>query len=171
MQQDTGMNRLSVLAAAGLTLATLVTSAAAVEAPKPREYVTVVEQTHVDRATDQVWKKVGGYCDIGTWLKTTCVFTTGTGGVGTNRLIAGRVDEVLVARTTTAYTYAQPMAENIYHGTVEVLPDGTGSKIVYTLVYDVSALTDLAAKAGYTEQKTKFLKGMLATMKRISEAP
>ena len=165
------MNRLSVLAAAGLTLAMLVTSAKAAEVAKPREYVTVVEQTHVDRATDQVWKKVGGYCDIGTWLKTTCVFTTGTGGVGTNRLIAGRVDEVLVARTATAYTYAQPMAENIYHGTVEVLPDGTGSKIVYTLVYDVSALTDLAAKTSYTDQKTKFLKGMLATMKQISEAP
>ena len=118
-----------------------------------------------------IWKKVGGYCDIGAWLKTTCVITNGLDGVGANRLIAGKVDEVLVARTATAYTYAQPMAETIYHGTVEVLPDGAGAKIIYSLVYDVSGLADGAAKAAYSAQKIKFLKGMLATMKQISEAP
>ena len=161
----------STLAPVALALVTLAPVATAADAPHPRDYVSVQEQTHVDRTAEQVWKNVGGYCDIGAWLKTTCVYTTGTGGVGTNRLIAGRVDEVLVARTSTAYTYAQPMAENIYHGTVEVLPDGAGANIVYTLVYDVSALPDATAKASFDSQKIKFLKNMLATMKQISEAP
>ena len=71
-----------------------------------------------------MWRSVGGYCDLGAWLKTTCVYTSGSGGVGTNRLIAGRINEVMVAKTSTSYTYAQPLAPNLYHGTVEILPDG-----------------------------------------------
>jgi len=165
------MNRSSIMALGALATLGLLSGAALADAPKAREYATVSEQIHIDRSTEVVWRKVGGYCDIGAWLKTTCVYTTGSGGVGTNRLIAGKVDEVLVSRTATAYTYAQPMAENIYHGTVETLPDGTGAKIVYSLVYDVSALPDAAAKAGYNAQKTGFLKAMLATMKSLAEAP
>ncbi len=165
------MSRSSIVALGVLATLALSPGAALADGPKAREYVTVSEQIHIDRPAEMVWRKVGGYCDIGAWLKTTCVYTTGSGGVGTNRLIAGKVDEVLVSRTATAYTYAQPMAENIYHGTVETLPDGAGAKIIYSLVYDVSALPDAAAKAGYNEQKTRFLKALLATMKSIAEAP
>lgn len=109
----------------------------AAPAAAPLNLVVISERAQVAVAPEVVWKKTGGYCDIGAMLKTTCVITSGTGDVGSNRLIAGRVNEILVAKTSTSYTYAQPMAANLYHGTVEVLPDGEGkSVVIYTLLLD-----------------------------------
>ena len=113
---------------------------------KRRSTSSIVQDITVARPADVVWKKVGGYCDIAAWFKTTCVYTVGSGGIGTNRLIAGRINEVMVARTSTAYVYAQPLAPNSYHGTVEIVPAPGGSRIIYSLFYDLSTLPDQAAK-------------------------
>jgi hypothetical protein len=119
-----------------------------------------------------VWKKTGGYCDIGAMLKTTCVITSGNGDVGSNRLIAGRVNEILVAKTSTSYTYAQPMEPNLYHGTVEVLPDGAGkSLVIYSLLLDPTFGADPATREAKIAERKGFLKFMLSQIKAASEAP
>ena len=159
--------------AAMLALAGLAGSAKAQPAPvKPApEYVSIVQEIAVNAPVDVAMKKTGGYCDIGAWFKITCTYTTGSGGVGTNRLIAGRINEVMVAKTATSYTYAQPLAPNSYHGTVEYQPAPGGSKILYSLFYDVSMLPDQAAKDKDRETRSKQFMGVLKTMKMVAEAP
>src|SRR5271155_2723248 len=82
------------------------------------EYTTIVMEKTVDRPADVVWKKIGGYCDIATWLKVTCVLTSGTGDVGTMRRLNDKTDEVMVAKTQHSYTYTQPTTTILYHGTL-----------------------------------------------------
>jgi len=146
---------------------------AATDAKKPPEYVSIVMDISVDKPIDVVMKKTGDYCAIGTLFKTTCTYTSGTGGVGTVRLIAGRVVEVMVAKTDRSYTYEQPPSFSpiFYHGTVEYVPDGQKTKIVYTLFYDDSNLADQAAKdKDQTTRRTQFT-NLLKTMKSVAEAP
>jgi hypothetical protein len=158
--------------AAMLALAGLAGSASAQPAPaKPPEYVSIVQDIAVAAPVEVAMKKTGGYCDIAAWFKTTCVYTVGSGGIGTNRLIAGRINEVMVAKTATSYTYAQPLAPNSYHGTVEYQPAPGGSKIIYTLFYDVGMLPDQAAKDRDKASRAKMFMGVLEKMKSTAEAP
>jgi len=135
------------------------------------EYTTIVLNTTVDRPADVVWKKIGGYCDIAAWLSVTCVYTSGTGDLGTMRRLNDRTDEVMVAKTLHSYTYTQPTTTILYHGTLDVQADGPKrSKIVYTLFYDVSPLTTPEARAADREQRTTRFTAALATMKKLAEA-
>jgi hypothetical protein len=153
---------------AAAALGALALSAGATAAA---EFVTISMETTVDSPADVTWKKVSGYCDIGAWFKTTCELTSGTGDVGTVRRIAGRIDELLVAKTAWSYTYSQPKSPIDYHGTVEVRPDGPKkSKILYTLIYDAEPLKTPEAKAADTERRTKQFTALLATMKAQAEA-
>ena len=160
--------------AATLAMAGLVGSAAAAAEPapaKPAEYVSIVQEISINAPMDVAMKKTDGYCDIAAWFKTTCTYTVGSGDVGTNRLIAGRINEVMVAKTATSYTYAQPLTPNSYHGTVEYQPAPGGSKIIYALFYDVSMLPDQAAKDKDKAGRAKQFMGVLEKMKAIAEAP
>jgi hypothetical protein len=161
------------LTALGLlgTLAATVTTQAA----EP-EYKTIKMEIDVAKPAKDVWAKVGGYCDIATWLKVDCMITSGDGGVGTVRVLAGgRVTEILVGKTDLSYGYTQPVKEgqfyNLYHGFMEAKPvTATTSKLVYTLVYDVSDKADQAAKdADVAGRRTRF-EGALKTMKEMAEA-
>ena len=146
--------------------------AAAAGAARAADYVTIPLEASVDAPADVAWKKIGGYCDIGAWMKTSCVITAGRADeVGAVRRIADRVDEVLVARTAWSYTYAQPKSPIDYHGTVEVRPDGaTKSKILYTLVYDAAALPAGADKAKDVAGRTALFTRVVGVMKGIAEA-
>jgi Polyketide cyclase / dehydrase and lipid transport len=153
------------------TLAAAVTTQAA----EP-EYKTIKMEIDVAKPAKDVWAKVGGYCDIATWLKVDCMITSGDGGVGTVRVLAGgRVTEILVGKTDLSYGYTQPVKEgqfyNLYHGFMEAKPvTATTSKLVYTLVYDVSDKADQAAKdADVAGRRTRF-EGALKTMKEMAEA-
>jgi hypothetical protein len=135
------------------------------------EYTTIVLNTTVDRSADVVWKKVGGYCDIATWFNVTCVYTSGTGDVGTVRRLNDKTDEVLVAKTLHSYTYTQPTTTILYHGTLDVQADGPKrSKIVYTLIYDIAPLSTPEARAADREQRTTRFTAGLAAMKKLAEA-
>jgi hypothetical protein len=136
------------------------------------EYVTIPLETTVNAPADKAWAKIKGYCDIGSWLKTTCEITSGKDGeVGAVRRIAGRVDEVLVANTAWSYSYAQPKSPIDYHGTVEIQPAGKNmSKLKYTLVYDAAALPAGADKAADKARRTTQFTNVLNTMKGIAEA-
>lgn len=140
------------------------------------EYVTIDMEIDIDRSAEEVWSKVGGYCDIGEWLSVDCEITSGDGGMGTVRALAGgRVIEILVAQTDLSYGYTQPAREgqfyNLYHGFMEAVPvTDTTSKMLYTLVYDVSNLPDQAAKDADVERRRGMFEGALDNIKAIAES-
>lgn len=152
---------LAALAALGLTATTA----------KAADFVSIVQETTVNAPAEAVWKKVGGYCDIGGWLKTTCEITSGTDReVGAVRKIAGRVVEVIVATTPLSYTYADVDPKILYHGTIEARPiDKKTSKLVYTLFFDQSSIPAEQQKANYDRRKATF-GNVLNTMKAQAEA-
>jgi hypothetical protein len=150
------------------------TSAAAAEP----EYVTIEMEIDIAKPAAEVWSKVGGYCDIAKWLpQLACEITSGDGGMGTVRSLAGgRIKEILIAQTELSYGYTQPVVEGqyyiLYHGFMEARPvSATTSKMLYTLVYDVSNLADQAAKdADMARRRTSF-ETALANMKNLAEMP
>lgn len=157
----------------GILAAAIVTTPLLAAEP---EYATIRMETDVAKPAKDVWAKVGKYCDISAWLNVDCRITSGDGGVGTVRVLAGgRVTEILVGQTELSYGYTQPVREgqfyNLYHGFMEARPvTATTSKIIYTLVYDVSDKADKAAKdADIAGRRTRF-EAALASMKKIAEA-
>jgi hypothetical protein len=134
------------------------------------EYATVNLHIDVDRPVDAVWKKVGGYCDISAWLKLTCVYTSGSGDLGSVRRLNDRIDEVMVAKSAYSYTYAQPTSTILYHGTLEVVADGPSkSKINYSLIWDQAPLANDEAKTKDREQRTRMFTTALESMKKLAE--
>jgi hypothetical protein len=140
------------------------------------EYVTIKLEIDIARPAADVWAKVGDYCDIGEWAKLDCVISSGDGGVGTVRVLAGgRVKEIMVGQTELSYGYTQPVVEgqfyNLYHGFMEARPvTATTSKMYYTLMLDVSNLDATAREADLTRRRTLF-ENMLKNIKEIAEAP
>ena len=139
------------------------------------DYATIRMEIDIAKPADQVWAKVGKYCDISEWLSVDCKITSGDGGVGTVRVLAGgRVSEILVAKTDLSYGYTQPVREgqfyNLYHGFMEAKPvTKTTSKLIYTLMLDESDKADKAAKdADLAQRRTRF-EAALQKMKQIAE--
>lgn len=168
------MQRLLTLAALGALAALTTTAGFAASAAEP-EYTTIKMEIDVARPAKDVWAKVGGYCDISKWFNVDCKITSGSGDMGTVRVLAGgRVTEILVAKTDLSYGYTQPAPEgkfyNLYHGFLEVKPvTAKTSKILYTLMYDVSDKADKAAKdADIAGRRTRFEAGLKA-MKEMAE--
>ena len=157
------------------TIISLAAAAAAISlagAATAADFVTIPLETTVNAPADVAWKKISGYCDIGAWFKTTCTISSGKDGeVGAVRVIAGRVTELLVAKTAWSYTYSQPKSPIDYHGTLEIRPvDKKTSKLLYTLVYDAAALPDPTKKDADVAGRTKQFTGLLATIKGVAEA-
>ena len=149
---------------------------ASVSSAAEPEYRTIRMEIDIAKPASEVWAKVGGYCDIATWFNVDCVITSGDGEMGTVRVLAGgRVTEILVAKTDLSYGYTQPAREgqfyNLYHGFMEAKPvtDRT-SKMIYTLVYDVSDKPDAAAKDADVAGGRERFEGALRNMKAIAEA-
>jgi hypothetical protein len=160
----------------GLTLLTLLaTSAFAAPALAAPEYRTIKLEIDVARPAAEVWAKVGKYCDISQWLNLDCTITEGDGGIGTVRALAGgKVLEILVGKTDLSYGYTQPAKEgqfyNLYHGFMEAKPvTKKTSKILYTLIYDVSDKPDQAAKDADIARRRDVFNGALQKMKQIAE--
>jgi hypothetical protein len=130
----------------------------------------------VARPAAAVWATVGGYCDISKWLDTDCMIKSGDGGIGTVRLLrGGQVTEILVGRTELSYGYTQPVREgqfyNHYHGFLEARPvTPQTSRLLYTLMYDISDKPDQAARqADMAQRRTRF-EAALKKMKELAEA-
>jgi hypothetical protein len=139
------------------------------------EYATVKLNISVNAPIDAVWKKVGGFCDITKWLPAlkSCDYTSGNGDLGSVRRLAGRIDEVMVAKTAYSYTYAQPTPPGLtilYHGTLEAVPDGKNkTKLLYSLIWDQAPLADEKAKQEDRARRTKSFTAALEAMKKLSE--
>ena len=140
------------------------------------EYVTIEMEIDIAKPATEVWAKVGDYCDIGEWASVDCVISSGDGGIGTVRTLAGgRVTEIMVGQTELSYGYTQPVVEgqfyNLYHGYMEARPvTATTSKMYYTLMLDVSNLDATAREADLTRRRTMF-ETLLKNIKETVEAP
>jgi hypothetical protein len=141
------------------------------------EYRTVKLEIDIAKPAREAWAKVGGYCDISKWLpQLDCVMTSGNGNdLGSVRALAkGRVLEILIGKTDLSYGYTQPAKPgefyNLYHGFMEAKPvtDKT-SKIVYTLVWDVSDKPDAAAKDKDVASRKAIFENALKNIKKVAE--
>jgi len=156
-------------------LITAVLLAFAGTASAAPDYRTIQMEIEVAKPAAEVWAKVGHYCDISQWMGVDCMITSGDGGIGTVRSLAGgRVLEILISKTDLSYGYTQPTKDgvfyNLYHGFIEATPvTPRTSKLLYTLFYDVSDKTDEAAKvADMAARRTRF-EAALKKMKEIAE--
>ena len=154
---------------AGAAIAMAMLAAGSAQAA---DYTTILLEKVVDRTPDQTWGKIGPYCAIAQWLKVTCVVTAGNGvSVGSNRLLNGNNNEIMIAATPYSYSYTQPATTILYHGTlaVEPLDRGKKTKIVYSLFYDQAPLGTDQAKAENRAQRTKRFSDALDAMKAMAE--
>jgi hypothetical protein len=156
-------------------LITVMLIAFAATASAAPDYRTIRMEIDINKPAGDVWAKVGHFCDISKWLDLDCKIVSGDGGIGTVRSLAnGRVLEILVGKTDLSYGYTQPTKEgvfyNLYHGFMEATPvTHSMSKVVYTLLYDISDKPDEAAKqADLTQRRTRF-EAALKKMKQIAE--
>lgn len=141
-----------------------------------QEYVTIAMEIDVARSAEQTWAKVGAdYCAISQWLGIDCTISAGDGGIGTVRVLAGgRITEIMVAHTPLSYGYTQPAVQgefyNLYHGFMEARPvDANNSKLLYTLLLDVSNLADQAAKDADVARRRATFERALGNMKAMAE--
>ena len=147
-----------------------------VSAVSAQEYVTIDIEIDINKPAAEVWEKVGDYCGISDWLGLGCEITSGDGGMGSVRsLLGGRILEILVAQTDLSYGYTQPAVDgqfyNLYHGFMEAKPvTANTSKMLYTLIYDVSNLPDQAAKDADIERRRTMFTNALGAMKEMAEA-
>lgn len=181
-----GLALLSAGLAAGAAIAQAPAAAPAAAvnplvSPNPT-FVTIPMEITVNRPAQQVWARVGKYCDIAEWLQIPggCTIKSGTDNeIGAVRSVA---DEVLVGKTPLSYTYAQTVAfqargaganrpYNLYHGTLEARPvNATSSKLVYTLMYDNSMVPgDAAAKKAEMDRRRTQFERALQNMKILAE--
>lgn len=156
----------------------LVGLAAANIAIAQPEYNRIELEIDIDRPASEVWSKVGeDFCQLSEWLPVDCKIVSGDGGVGTIRLLntpRGPVTEVMVARSELSYGYTFPFVEgefnNLYHGFMEARPiTNSTSKILYTLVYDISNLTTQTEREANIKGRTTVFQGALKSMKALAE--
>jgi hypothetical protein len=138
------------------------------------EYVTIEMEIDVAKPANVVWAAVGDFCGISEWLNIDCTITSGSGIGAVRSLAGGRITEVMVAQTELSYGYAMPAVEgsfyNFYHGFLEARPVGTdSSRLIYTLLLDVSNMADQAAKDADTARRRATFERALATMKELAE--
>jgi len=138
-------------------------------------YVSVAMEIDVNRPAAAVWARIGKFCDLAEWMRTTCTISAGKDGeVGAVRRVSGRLNEVLVGKTPLSYTYAMPLQEgrpnNLYHGTIEARPvTADTSKLLYTLMFDNSMLADDAARKADIESRRERFTQALQNMKILAE--
>ncbi|NCG41615.1 MAG: hypothetical protein GWP30_11615 [Actinobacteria bacterium] len=139
------------------------------------EYTRVEMEVDVEASADVLWAIAGGYCDISVWANIKCEITSGDGNMGTVRvLLDGAITEIMVAKTALSYGYTQPVKEgqyyDLYHGFMEARPvTDNSSKLIYTLVYDVSNFPDQAAKDTSIARRRAQFDQLLLNIKMLAE--
>jgi hypothetical protein len=167
-----------LLLAALLAAATPVLAQPAPAAPPPplptNNWATIVMTANINHGADEAWRRIKGddYCAFIAYLgMNDCVLTVGKGDVGTNRRLNGRIDELLVAKTSHSYTYAQPTSPIFYHGTMAVEPVDAGhARIVYTLLYDNANIAVAERPAEMDRRRVRF-QGAIDKMAAAANGP
>lgn len=143
-----------ILTAAALLLATAAQAQPTGPTAQPADWTTLTMTADLNKPADIAWSRIGGndWCAIAKYLDVKgCAIASGMGELGSVRNIdtgTAKVVEIVVARTAHSYTYAQPFTPIFYHGTIAVEPvDATHSKLIYSLIWNQTAVGDAAAQA------------------------
>lgn len=162
----------------GVSLSAALFSAGAAWAQKAPEYVSIPMEITVNKPVADVWAKVGGWCDLSKWISAAgnvpCEVKSSHSNMGSVRVIAGRVTEIMTAKSQYGYGYTQPPVEgkfyNLYHGFFEAVPvNATTTKVNYTLMLDVSDKADQAAKDADVAGRRKQFETALQNIKKLVE--
>ena len=132
-----------------------------------------------NKPADVAWDRIGGHdwCGIAKFLDRRRAAPSiraraswarcAPSMVGTTTMV-----EIAVARTPHSYTYAQPFTPIFYHGTMAVEPvDATHSKIVYTLIWNQTAVGDAAAQAAARDSRQMRFQAAVDKMAAAANAP
>jgi hypothetical protein len=159
-------------------LVALGATAAQAQTPQPADWTTLTMTADIAKPADAAWERIGGndWCGIAKYLDVkSCTITSGKGELGSVRTIdtgTATVVEIAVARTAHSYTYAQPFTPIFYHGTLAVEPAGKGhSKLVYTLIWNQTAVGDAAAQVAAREGRHKRFQAAVDKMAAAANAP
>jgi len=141
---------------------------------QPVDWTTMTLTADVNLPAYTAWEKIGGndWCGIAKYLDIQkCEINSGKGELGSVRTINGSIVEIAVARTPYSYTYAQPFTPIFYHGTLAVEPtDASHSKIVYTLIWNQTAVGDKAAQAAARESRRQRFQAAVDKMAAAANA-
>jgi hypothetical protein len=161
-----------LMAASLMALGTTVTQA---QTAQPADWTTLTMTADIAKPADVAWDRIGGndWCGIAKYLDVqSCTITSGHGEVGSLRLINGSIVEIAVARTAHSYTYAQPFTPIFYNGTMAVeRVDATHSRLVYTLIWNQTAVGDAKAQADARESRHKRFQAAVDKMAAAANAP
>jgi hypothetical protein len=163
------------LITAALIAFTATAPAFAAPGVRTPDYRTIRMHIAVDRPANEVWARIGSYCDVSKWLGVDCKIVAGDGGIGTVRsLHNGSVLEILVGKTDLSYGYTQPPKPgafyNLYHGFVEAKPvTRETSEIIYTLFYDAADKPNEAARQADMARRRARFEAALEKMKQMAE--
>jgi hypothetical protein len=175
-QMQTGENKMKkiLLAAALAAIATTAQAQTMPQTPQPADWTTITLTADIAKPADVAWEKIGGndWCAIAKYLDIkSCDIVSGKGELGSVRKINGTIVENVVARTAHSYTYAQPFTPIFYHGTLAVEPvDKTHSKLIYSLIWNQTAVGDAAAQAAARDSRRTRFQAAVDKMKAAAEA-
>jgi hypothetical protein len=152
----------NILIAAAVMLVSVTTAQA--QTPQPADWTILNFSADSNKPAAVTWDRIGGHdwCGIARFLDLkSCTIMSGKGELGSLRQVEvgpNKIVEIAVARTPLSYTYAQPFTPIFYHGTMSVEPvDATHSRIVYTLMWNQTAVGDAAAqKAAHDSRQVRF---------------
>jgi hypothetical protein len=141
--------------------------------PTPSEFKVIALSADIERPAEAAWSVIGAFGDAGRFFNVNCNLISGSGGLGSVRLIGSTIQEVMVGSSRHSYAYAQtrgPMAPFAYHGCIALEPSGPAScKLVYTLLYD-QATMDAEKRASEATRIGAMFDRAIAAMKRETEA-
>ena len=153
-------------------------TAAQAQTPQPADWTILTFTADLNKPADIGWERVGGndWCGIARFLDLKgCTINSGKGELGSVRTVivgTAQVVEIAVARTAHSYTYAQPFTPIFYHGTMAVEPvDATHSKLVYTLMWNQTAVGDAKAQADARESRHRRFQLAVDKMAAAANAP
>ena len=161
-------------------LAAVLATAASAQTPQPADWTTLSFSADLNKGADAAWERVGGndLCAIAKYLDVQgCTPVSGKGELGSVRQItpaggAAPVIENIVSRSKYSYTYAQPFTPIFYHGTMSVEPvSATRSRLVYTLIWNQTAVGDAAAQAAAKASRQQRFQAAVDKMAAAANAP
>lgn len=143
----------------------LVAAVLAAIAAQPVRALEVARSRDVPAPPAAVWALIGDFCAIGSWhpMVERCILSSDEDDDGDRVQLRGIVAkgglgtivEIETARDETAmsysYTFIQgPLPVQAYNATLSVRPNGAGSTVLWTAMFDAAGMSDAEALADIT---------------------
>lgn len=136
------------------------------------DFATITCSEQLAVPVGAAWQRIGDFNIAGKFLNVSSRLLFGDGALGSIRLIAESVVEIMVGSGEHSYTYFQtvgPMASFAYHGCVSLRPTGPNACILdYTIIYNQQAMAPSQRLEQFDRIKNRF-QGAAVAMKNEAE--